>query len=112
MYSKRPMTLARRKALWLFLSLAVTTYTAVYFAARLPSAATRPAFIGAAGVADLTITVPLLYYSLVLRRGYSSWMALIAVSLAGARSAGVLLPLAERAWLPSTSWLGIPFEAV
>ena len=59
---------------------------------------------------DLMITVPALYYLLRVRPGHSSWLAMVAVFLAGARAVGFLLPVAERSHLPGVRWLGVPLE--
>src|ERR1022692_2393109 len=75
----------------------------------LPSALHAGA-IGLGAACDLTITVPVLYYLLLVRPGHSSWMALVAVTLAGARAAGFLLSAAEQTYLPPLRWLGVPLE--
>jgi hypothetical protein len=96
--------------MWVFLGSAIVVYSAVFFISRSALAAARPGVIGLAALADLTITVPVLFYFLVVRRGYSSWMALVPVTFAGARAAGFLLSSGEQANLPALRWLGIPLE--
>jgi hypothetical protein len=104
------LTLAKNKTIWIFLASAITVYSAVFFISRSPLAASRPGVIGLAALADLTITVPVLFYFMVVRRGYLSWVALIPVAFAGARAAGFLLTTGEQAYLPALGWLGIPLE--
>jgi hypothetical protein len=104
------MTLTRDKTVWVFLACAMTVYSAVFLISRSYVAASRPGVIGLASLADLMITVPVLFYFLIVRRGYSSWMALIPVTFAGARAAGFLLTSGEQAYLPAVRWLGIPLE--
>ncbi len=104
------MTLAKKQAYWLFAVLAVCTYTAVFYMARSPRALMHPAAIGFGGLADLLITVPALFYFLVVRTGFSSWMTLVLIFFAGARAAGFILTATEQAYLPALRWLGIPFE--
>ena len=59
---------------------------------------------------DLMITVPFLYYLIVVRRGYSSPVATAAVFAAGARAAFLLLPAVEQPFLAPARWAGIPIE--
>ena len=106
------MSWGRREAQGLFFALAATIYTAVFFASRFDAAARRPAVMGAAGMADLIVTVPLLYYFLIVRPGLGSWMSLVAVCVAGARAAGIVLTPGERAFLPALRWLGVPLELI
>jgi hypothetical protein len=72
------MTLARRQTIWLFAALAATVYTAVIFITRAHAGSANAGAVGLGAACDLTITVPVLYYLLLVRPGYSSWMALIA----------------------------------
>ncbi|HLJ49337.1 MAG TPA: hypothetical protein VKU01_25160 [Bryobacteraceae bacterium] len=104
------MTLAKKQAYWLFVLLALCTYTAVFSIARSPRALVHPAAIGWGGLADLLITVPALFYFLVVRAGFSSWMTLVLVFFAGARAAGFILTAPEQAYLPALRWLGVPLE--
>jgi hypothetical protein len=104
------MTLSKNRAMGVFLGSAIVVYSTVFFISRSALAAARPGVIGLAALADLTITVPVLFYLLVVRRGYSSWMALVPVTFAGARAAGFLLSSGEQAYLPALRWLGIPLE--
>jgi hypothetical protein len=104
------MALARRQTIWAFLALAATVYVAVFFLSRSAAAAANPGRIGIGAMCDLIVTVPVLYYRLLVRYGYSSGTAVIAVALTGARAAGFLLPAAEQTWLPSLRWLGVPLE--
>ena len=94
------MVLARKQTTWLFVALAATVYGAVFFVTRAHTAALHAGAIGLGAACDLTITVPVLYYLLLVRPGHSSWMALVAVTLAGARAAGFLLSAAEQGYLP------------
>jgi hypothetical protein len=82
----------------------------VIWVARAHAAAANAGAVGLGAALDLTITVPVLYYLLLVRPGHSSWMALIAVTLAGARAAGFLLSHAEQAYLPSLRWVAAPLE--
>ena len=66
--------------------------------------------VGLGAAFDLTVTVPVLYYLLLVRPGHSSWMVLIAVTLAGARTAGFLLSPAEQAYLPPLRWVAVALE--
>ncbi|MGC9946957.1 MAG: hypothetical protein ABSF64_11375 [Bryobacteraceae bacterium] len=102
--------LARKQAAWMFLALAATVYTAVFCIARAHAAAVNAGAVGLGAACDLTITVPVLYYLLLVRPGHSSWMALIAVTLTGARLAGFLLSAAEQTYLPPLRWIGVPLE--
>ena len=104
------MLRARKQMVWLFAALAATVYTAVFFIARAHAAAANAGAIGLGAACDLTITVPVLYWLLLVRPGYSSWMALVAVAMAGARAAGFLLSGTEQAYLPALRWLGVPLE--
>ena len=104
------MVLARKQTTWLFVALAATVYGAVFFVTRAHTAALHAGAIGLGAACDLTITVPVLYYLLLVRPGHSSWMALVAVTLAGARAAGFLLSAAEQTYLPPLRWLGVPLE--
>jgi len=104
------MVLTRKQTTWLFVALAATVYAAVLFVTRAHAAATHAGAIGLGAACDLTITVPVLYYLLLVRPGYSSWMALVAVVLAGARAVGFLLSAAEQTYLPPLRWLGVPLE--
>ena len=104
------MVLTRKQTTWLFMALAATVYTAVFLVTRAHPAALHPGAIGLGAACDLTVTVPVLYYLLLVRPGYSSWMALVAVALAGARAAGFLLSAAEQTYLPPLRWLGVPLE--
>jgi len=104
------MTFARKQTAWLFMGAAATVYTAVFFIARSQRASVHPDVLGIAAMCDLVITVPLLYYLLRVRPGHSSWLAMVAVVLAGARAVGFLLPAAQRAHLPGVRWLGVPLE--
>jgi hypothetical protein len=104
------MASARRQTIWMFLALAATVYVAVFFISRSAAAALHPGPIGIGAACDLMVTVPVLYYLLLVRYGYSSGTAMIAVALTGARAAGFLLPAAEQSWLPSLRWLGVPLE--
>lgn len=102
----------RREAYGVFFALAATVYTVVFFASRFDAAVRRPAAMGAAGLADLIVTVPLLYYFLIVRPGLGSWTSLAAVCVAGARAAGIVLTPGERAFLPASRWLGVPLELI
>ncbi len=104
------MTLSGKQTAWLFAALAATVYTVVFFMSRTALAMTHPGRIGLAAFCDLTITVPFLYYLLMVRSGRSSWMAAMAMLFAGARAATVLLPAAQQSYLPGVRWLGVPFE--
>lgn len=102
--------LARNQTAWCFAALAATVYTAVFLIARAHAAAANAGAVGLGAALDLTITVPGLYYLLLVRRGHSSWMALIAITLAGARVAGFLLSPAEQMYLPPLKWIAVPLE--
>jgi hypothetical protein len=104
------MPLTQKQTVWLFVALAATVYAAVFFVSRTHAAALHAGAIGLGAACDLTITVPALYYLLLVRPGHSSWMALVAVTLAGARAAGFLLSAAEQTYLPPLRWLGAPLE--
>ena len=104
------VTLSARQSGAVFVILAAVVYTAVFAVTHSSLAAVHPGRVGVAAMCDLLITVPFLYYLLIVRRGRSSWMALFAVSLAGARAASLLLPAAQQANLPGLRWLGVPFE--
>lgn len=99
-----------RKQTWLFVALAAAVYAAVVFAARTHTLAAHAGAIGLGAACDLTLTVPALYYFLLVRPGHSSPMALVAVALAGARAAGFLLSGPQQAYLPPLRWLGVPLE--
>ena len=103
------MVLAR-STIWMFLALAATVYVAVFFVTRGVAATVHRGPVGIAAMCDLIVTVPVLYYLLLVRSGYSSSVAMIGVALTGARAAGFLLPAAEQSWLPSLRWLGVPLE--
>lgn len=104
------MALARKQTAGLFVALAATVYTAVFLVARAHADAANAGAVGLGAACDLTITAPVLYYLLRVRPGYSSWMALAAVALAGARTAGFFLSAAEQSYLPPWRWLGVPLE--
>ena len=104
------MVLARKWTAWMFVALAATVYTAVVLVTRAHAMAGNAGAVGLGAAVDLTITVPVLYYLLLVRPGHSSWMALIAVTLAGARAAGFLLSAAERQYLPPLRWVAVPLE--
>jgi len=104
------MAIARKQTIWLFAVLAATVYAAVFFVTRAHEGAADAGAVGLGAACDLTITVPVLYYLLLVRPGYSSWMALVAVSMAGARAAGFLLPATAQAYLHSLRWMGVPLE--
>jgi len=104
------MVLARKQTTWLFMALAATVYAAVFFVTRAHPAALHPGAIGLGAACDLTITVPMLYYLLLVHPGHSPWMALVAVALTGAHAAGFLLSAAQQTYLPPLRWLGIPLE--
>jgi hypothetical protein len=104
------MALAKRQAISLFLMCAAGIGAVVFIMARTPAAASRPAMMGAAGLIDLVLTIPLVYWFLVVRPGHSSWAALAVISVLGARASAWLLPLSGQRYLPPVAWLGIPLE--
>lgn len=104
------MALAKRQTAWLFLALSAMVYAAVFFVSRAPAASIHPRGIGLGAACDLMITVPVLYYLLLIRPGYSSWTMLATVFLAGARAVGFVLPAAMRSGMPPLRWLGVPLE--
>src|ERR1039457_1802473 len=104
------MALAKRQAISWFVMCAAGIGTVVFFIGRTPAAAARPAMMGAAGLLDLVLTVPLVYWFLVVRPGHSSWATLAVVSVMGARASAWLLPLSGQRYLPPVVWLGIPLE--
>lgn len=104
------MVLARKERIWWFAGTAATVYTAVFCMARAHAHAANAGAFGLGAACDLTITVPVLYYLLLVRPGFSSWMTLVAFALGGARAAAFLLPAAEQTHLPLLRWLGVPLE--
>src|SRR5690242_6008975 len=94
--NRKSMALARRQNIWTFLALASTVYVAVFFLSHSAAASVHPGPMGIGTMCDLIVTVPVLFYFLLVRYGYSSGAAVIAVALAGARAAGFLLPAAEQ----------------
>ncbi len=104
------MVLARKPAVWIFAALAATVYTVVFLVARSHAASANAGVVGLGAASDLTITVPLLYYFLLVRPGYASWITLVALFMAGARAAGFLLPASEQTYLHALRWLGVPLE--
>lgn len=104
------MTLAKRQTAGLFGVLAATVYTVALGMARSAKAAAHPGAMGLAVLCDFAITVPVLYWLLVVRRGYSSWRAVAGLAMAGARVAALLLPSAEQTYFPGARWLAVPLE--
>ena len=104
------MVLARKPTVGLFVLLAAMVYAAVFCVARAHATAGHAGAIGWGVLFDLSVTVPVVYYLLLVRPGHSSWMPLVAVALAGARAAGFLLSPAEQANLPPLRWLAVPLE--
>src|SRR5206468_2162856 len=110
MVTSTHMVLARKQTIWLFTGLMATIYVAVFFLARTAPALTHPGRMGLGATFDLVITVPALYYLLLIRPGFSSWTALMAVVLVGARAAGFLLTSEELQYVPALKWIALPLE--
>ena len=106
------MTLARNRSIALFGALAAVVYFAVFCVTRMPAAMAHPSVVGTAGLVDLVVTVPFLFYFWLIRRGYASWVTLIAVFFAGARASRFLLPASEQVYAPAVRWRAVPFELV
>ncbi len=104
------MTLARKQTAWLFPALAATVCTIVFLVSRSRVAHSHPAPIALAALCDLTITMPFLYYLLLVRPRGSSPVPVLAVLFAGARAAALLLPPALQSYLPGLRWVGAGFE--
>ncbi len=107
---KKRVVLARKHAVSLFLLTTAFIYGLIFVVTHTSRALSHPRIMGPASLLDLVITVPLFYYLLVVRSGYSSWPSLFVVSFAGVRAAAFLLPTAEQTYLPALRWLGVPFE--
>lgn len=104
------MALASKYAVSLFVSTAALIYSVIFIVSHTSRALSHAQIMGAAGLFDVVITVPLVYYLLIVRTGCSSWPSLFVVSFAGVRAASFFLPIAEQTYLPGLRWLGIPFE--
>jgi len=102
------MNLADRRTLpaLRFLLAAAAIYLVTYSVSRLHATPT----VALACLCDLTLTVPALFYWLLVRSGVASWASMAGVSLAGARLAWILLPASLHGYLPATAWLAIPLE--
>jgi hypothetical protein len=98
------MVLARKDRIWWFAGLAGMVYLAVLFVSRIHTGRPHPGAVQMAAACDLLITVPALYYLLLVRPGHSSWSAMLAVFLVGARAVGFLMPAMPL------RWLGVPLE--
>ncbi|MFN7992201.1 MAG: hypothetical protein U0Q18_01280 [Bryobacteraceae bacterium] len=93
-----------------FSGVAASVYAAVFLVSRGSSAAAHSKAIGLAALCDLAITVPVLFYLLVVRGGHASWPTVIPVAFAGLRAAALLLPGGPGSFLPPLKWLAVPFE--
>ena len=77
------MVLARKERVWWFAGTAATVYTAVFCMARAHAHAANAGGVGLGAACDLTITVPVLFYLLLVRPGFSSWITLVAMVIGG-----------------------------
>jgi hypothetical protein len=93
-----------------FLAATLLIYVAIFTLTHSPLAASRSARVAWGALADLMLTVPALYYLLLVRPGYSSWVPMVAIGLAGARATAFVLPEAMRMNLVSLPWLLAPVE--
>ncbi|MGO4880323.1 MAG: hypothetical protein ACLP59_05815 [Bryobacteraceae bacterium] len=90
------MVLARKERVWWFAGTAATVYTAVFCMARAHAHAANAGGVGLGAACDLTITVPVLFYLLLVWPGFSSWITLVAMVIGGARATAFLLPAAKQ----------------
>jgi hypothetical protein len=93
-----------------FLAATLLIYVAIFTLTHSPLAASRSARIAWGALADLVLTVPALYYLLLVRPGYASWVPMVAIGLAGARATAFVLPETMRMHLVSLPWLLAPVE--
>jgi hypothetical protein len=61
---------------------------------------------------DLTITLPLLYWFFVVRRGKASALTIVPVFLAGILLSSLLLPAAQQQFLRQLKWTVVPLVEV
>ena len=106
------MTLAKKQAGGLFFITAAIIYLAIYLVTRTPRAILHPALLSGAATFDLTVTVSLAFYFLLIRGRSGSWFTLIAVALVGLRSAAILLPAVDQPDLSFSKWMGVPLEVL
>ncbi len=102
------MTLSRNASRAVFALLAAVVYTAVFFILRTPNASAHPVPVGLASLFDLTVTVPALFWLLLIRPGFGAWPVAVGLALTGARVAGWMLPAPVH--VPGLRWLGAPLE--
>lgn len=100
----------RQQAIWCFALTAATIYPLLWHLSRSMATLPQANLVGMAASCDLLVTVPLLYYCLLVRPGHSSVAALAAIVLAGARTAGVLFPGDAQGWHAAIRWIGLPLE--
>ncbi len=103
------MTLARQPAIGLTAAVVLSIYTAVYFVSHSPRSLAHPDLVGAASLFDLTVTISVAFYLLLVRRGYASPFTLIALAACSLRASAYLMPTvgSQSIWL---RWLGLPLE--
>lgn len=102
--------LSSNRASGLFAGAALAIYGAVFATARAHSAALNAGPVGLGAAFDLMVTVPLVFYFVLVRPGHARGWAVLAVTMAGARATGWILSPAEQIWLPSLRWIGVPCE--
>lgn len=90
------MTLRQTSRLPLFLAVALSLNLAIAAIVRLHP----DARVLLAASADLLVTIPLLYYFLVIRSGAQSWITLVPVLLAGLLRTSLLMP-STFSWKPA-----------
>ena len=103
----RPLPAAR--AAW-FAALAALVYAVEITLVHSPRFAARPDLLSGAVAADLLITVPALFWWLMIRPGHASWRALLAVVALSALGARLVLPAGHRDVVGLARFATAPFE--
>jgi hypothetical protein len=102
--------MTRARSWTAFAGAAGCVYAAVFWVTR--AHVGRPGALAAAALCDLSVTIPALFYWLVVRAGFASLITLAGVALTGARAAWLVVPVAMRGALPGVGWIAAPLELV
>lgn len=94
----------------LFLPSALLVIGACFLVLRSQAFAERPDVLAWAVTFDLTLTVPLLYWLLVVRTGRARAMTVVPVFLVAMMLAAALVPRPQQAFLADLQMLAIPLE--
>lgn len=93
-----------------FVAAAIAIYLCLIWISRVNALTAHSRLVDWAVACDLVITVPGVYYFLLIRRGRSLWSPLLIVVFAGARAAVYLTPSVGQTLSPAFRWLSIPVE--